>query len=59
MRLIRMLAQVIEEICAKDEKDYEMLEYILKTEKKIKFRKYERVPDDENRLRNIDITIEI
>ena len=59
MRLIRMLAQVIEEICAKDEKDYEMLEYILKTEKKMKFRKYERVPDDENRLRNIDITIEI
>lgn len=59
MRLIRMLAQVIEEICAKDEKDYEMLEYILNTEKKIKFRKYERVPDDENRLRNIDITIEI
>lgn len=59
MRIVRMLAHAIEEMCTKDEKDYEMLEHQLMTEKKIKFRKYERVPGDENRIRNIDITIEI
>ncbi len=59
MLMIRALSGAINEICQTPESDFMMMAIKLKEERKIKFRKYERVPGDENRLRSIDITIEI
>lgn len=50
--VIRVLSQVIKDICDRDEST------LILQDKKIKFRQYERSAQNENRLQAIDVTVE-